>query len=271
MPAVDSQSTAPSESTAAPDDAFGAQFLLKETPRIKPVTVTLEVSPQYTSNVALSQRDPLGDTFLAAICGVGWRRAISPTLSLDADLRGTIYRYDRYRALDFQSLVAASQLTYTPRRLRNTSLYAFYSFTQLTERDFGDAFFDQHAVGAGIQRTFPISQAHGFSVGASAMWTWTDPAATKRDEYSLFLAYRAALTRRVSLNAAYRAALYVYPDAAVERNDLNHALSLGIRYDFNEWSHLNIGASATFNRSDEAVFDYDVWNIGGTLGVRMSF
>lgn len=271
--ALRSETAAPAaaESAVVPDDAFGAQVLMKETPKPKPFTITLEAAPYYTSNVALSRRSPLGDTFLSAIGGVNWRRPLSPVLAFDADVRETVYRYDRYRQLDFQSLVAAGQLTYTPRRLRNTALYTAYSFTQLTAADFGAEFFNQHAVTVGIQRAFPLSGSHGFVVGASAMWTWTDSDFTKRDEYGIHVGYRASLSRKISLNASYHGAVYVYSESQPERNDLNQSLSLGLRYDFTKWSYLTVGTSAVFNRSDEAAFDYDVWNVGGSLGISASF
>ena len=68
FPAFDSSSSA--------DDAFGAQVIMKEQPRIKPFTAFAEIAAFFTNNVGLAKRARQEDKFLIASAGAAYSRPL---------------------------------------------------------------------------------------------------------------------------------------------------------------------------------------------------
>ena len=67
----------------------------------------------------------------------------------------------------------------------------------------------------------------------------------------------------------WRSALYIYSEEG--RKDLNHTVSLGLSYRFNEWMSIFGSSYATWNSSNQPVFEYDTVNAGGGLTLTLEF
>ncbi len=243
------------------DDAFGAQVIMKEQPRVKPFTAFAEVAAFFTNNVGLAKRAREQDGFMIASVGAAYSRALPKNLRVDLGVRSSVFRYAEYRELDFQSVDASVGLTWSPPALRGTELLLRYTFTDLTTAEHGDEFFKNHAVLAGAQKAISISRAQIAYGGVSAQWSWADPREAGRDEYSAFIGTRVQATRSIDVDLFYRYGRFVYREAKGRQDD-NHSISLTARYAPAEWFSISASTFGGFNRSNRSQFDYDVLNVG---------
>ena len=252
------------------DDAFGAQVIMKEQPRIKPFTAFAEIAAFFTNNVGLAKRARQEDKFLIASTGAAYSRPLRGNVRLEAGVRSSVYRYAEFRELDFQSVDASIGLAWTPPPLRGTELLLRYTFTDLTTAEHGFEFFKNHAVLLGAQKVFQISRAQAAYGGVNAQWSWADPREAGRDEYSAFAGYRVQATRHVDVDLFYRYGRFVYRDAHGRQDD-NHSISLAVRYAPSEWFSVSASTFAGFNRSNQSQFDYNVVNVGCAMQGSIRF
>jgi hypothetical protein len=253
------------------DDAFGAQVILKENAVVRAFTGWAEVSGFYTNNVALTRRGAVDDTFLTNTFGLSYRKVLKPTIAFDATIRGTLYRYNRFNELDFQSLDPSLTLTWAPEKIPNTAFFVRYGFNQLTSASSGDEFFNNHQIAIGVQKVWQLSRAHSVFAGAQAQWTWADPTDSQRDEYSVFVGYHADIARDFGVDLNYRFAYFDYRESEVGRADKNQSLTLALRYSLEEWLSVSASSFWTTNKSNFDVFGYDAWNLGGGIGLQAKF
>lgn len=256
---------------AETDDAFGAQVILKENPKVTPFTGWAEVAGFYTNNVALARRGRLGDSFLTSTFGLAYHKALRPALMIDASVRGSLYRYNRFNELDFRSLDPSVSLTWLPPRLENTALYVRYGYNQLTAASDGHEFFNGHSVAVGAQKVWPLARAHSVIAGVQTQWSWADPSESQRDEYSAYVGYHLDIARNFSTDLNYRFAVFDYRDSTLGRRDRSHIVTLGFRYALEEWLSISATTFWNSNSSNYDVFGYEVWNIGGNLGLSAKF
>lgn len=256
-------------STTSDDASFGVQQLLKQQERVKPFTAFAEISGFVTSNVALTRRDEIQDSFLVATFGLQYRTMLTSALQLEATVRGGIFRYNRVSALNFVSVDAGVGLTYHAEKLGGLDFFGRYNFADFINDRNGDSFFQNHSLTLGAQKTIPLSKAHNLYAGASVQGALSDPASEQRNEYVAFAGYHAQLTQALEADLLYRYGYYDYTKGP--RGDHNHSVTLSVRYAIGEWGSAFASAFAARNRSNIDVFDYDVGNIGAGGGLSLRF
>ena len=258
------------ESSASPDDAFGAQVIFKRQERPKPFTAFAEASAFFTNNVALTRRAQLDDKFLVIAAGASYARPVGFDLRFEMGVRAALYRYAEYRELDFQSVDASAGVVWTPPALKGAEVAVRYLFSDLTTAEGQDEIYRSHAALLGVQKVIPFSQAHAAYFGASAQWTWSDPAEPGRDEYTAYTGYHLDATQHLGADLLYRYGYFVYREAD-GRRDQNHTLSLTLRYAPMEWAAISATTFLGINRSNRSEFDYEVWNAGVGLQFSLKF
>lgn len=264
---------------SSPGDAdLGEQVILKRQQRATPWTFTLETSVNATSNIALSDNNPKSDAFFLGQMALSYQRKLRENVLLEATVSQGVFRYDRFKAFDFDSLNAGLGGTWYVKGL---ALSARYNYNRLTDGSRRREFFRQHSVTFGVQKTISLNSAVFTYFGGTARINWNEPLNTQRDEYALYVGGRAAITRSFTLDAFYRAALFAYnfPFATgalgsgqrKDRRDLNQTLSLAIRYQPKPWVSASVSTSFGLNHSNTSPFDYEVVNGGLTLGLLFRF
>lgn len=253
------------------DDAFGAQVILKENVVAKAFTAWAEVAGFYTNNVALARRDEFQDTFLTATFGLAYHKAIKPTIAFDASLRSGLYRYNRKRELDFQSIDPSFSFTWAPQKFQNTAFYFRYAYNHLVSAVSGDRFFNSHSVAIGAQKAWPLSRSHAIIAGAQAQLSVADPTDSQRDEYSAFIGIHAELKERLSADLNYRYAIFDFRETAFGRRDRNQSVTLSFRYALEDWLSVSASTFWSTNDSNYDVFGYEALNLGGSIGLSSKF
>lgn len=253
-----------------PDDAFGAQVIMKDQERPRPFTAFAEVAAFFTNNVGLVKNATEEDSFLVISAGIAYVRPLARDLRIEAGVRSSIYRYAEFRELDFQSVDASIGLVWSAPKLAGTELLLRYTYTDLTTAEHGYEFFKNHAVLLGAQNLYSISRAMAVYGGVSAQLSWADPQESGRDEYSAFAGFRVQATRCMEADFFYRYGRYVYREAN-GRHDNNQTISATLRYSPKGWVSASVTGFAGFNRSNRPQFDYDVANVGVALQATVRF
>lgn len=258
----------PGEVSAKESDA-GEQWLLKMRPERHLYSLSASASGQYTDNVALTRRGGIPERYLIADAGGSARIPLASWLQGELDLRFSIFRYEEFRQLDFNSIDAGTGLSASISSLWGLSPFLRYNFTALFSDETGDTFFKNHTVTLGAQKIFSLAPAHYIWTGGAAAFGFSDPAAARRNEYSLFAGYHLDATRALGLDLSYRIAWLQYVEG--DRDDLNQSVSLGLRYRAADWLSASGSVSYTHNVSNSATFDYQAFNTGVGLSLSIRF
>lgn len=256
------------EETAA-DDAFGVQQILKRQEKVRPFRVYADLAGSLTDNVALSRVDHRHDALMVATFGFDASWALNRHLTVTGYAREALFRYDRERTLDFDSLDLGTSVLARVPQLPGVDFFVRYNFNQLYGEQSDETFFKNHTVAVGGQKLWPVNRALYFYTGASALWGFADPKEAGRDEYSLFAGGHLQISRSVGADALYRYGWWPYRGGG--RRDHNQAVSLQLRWRWTAWAELYAAGYYSWNRSNFEVFDYEVGNIGGGLTLQVQF
>ncbi|MEO5719902.1 MAG: outer membrane beta-barrel protein [Chthoniobacterales bacterium] len=256
---------------ASPNDPdLGEQAILKRADEYQAWSFFATAPFSYTSNVALARSGAQSDGLFTPALGLTYAPRITKTLYANFSIAQQFFYYDEFDGLNFASFDARAGLVYTIPQWHNLLLRADYNFNRLTSDDLGDEFFANHSLNFGAELPFRIGRAQQVSVGTDVSFSiaaWPDAPA--RHDYSWFVGYSANLTRDLTVNAVGRLAVRDYVEG--DRTDLSGILALGANYRFNKWLSVNAISTFATNDSNQSVFDYDVFNIGGALSVNFRF
>jgi hypothetical protein len=252
------------------DEDLGQQQILKRQEQYQPFTVSLSTPFFYTSNVALVRRGARGDLVAAPEIGINYMPRLTKTLYADFAIRQQFFLYNRFDELNFASLEIDAGLVYYLPQVHNLTLRAHYSYNRLTDTDHFDEFYSNHTVDLNVELPFRIGRAQQISLGVDATISlYARPELPRRNDYDFYVGYSVHLSRSFSLDAVARLAVRDYHET--DRVDVSEILALSANYRVRDW--LTVSAISTFaaNQSNHSVFDYNVLNIGGGVGVSIKF
>lgn len=256
---------------ASPNDPdLGEQAILKKTERYQPWGFFATSSFTYTSNVALVRTGEESDFIFTPAVGASFTPRITNDLYANLSVAQQWFVYNEFSALDFASFDAQAGLIYRVPRTRNLILRTHYDFSRLTMSDLSGEFFSDHSIVFGGEVPVRVGRAQQITGGVDFSLSFAArPDAPARHEYSTFIGYSVAFSRNLTVNAMGRMAVRDYTEG--DRVDLSAILSLGAVYRFTPW--LSASALTTFasNHSNQNVFDYDVFNLGGALSLNLRY
>lgn len=268
---VDANGTAlPDEESAfsSDDDSFGAQIILKNQERRRSFSVFADVSAFHTNNVDLTPHGTRSDSFLAANIGTAWRPVLNRELVAEVSLGSSLFRYDRARELDFQKLTAGAGLSWLVPRSPGIIVFGRYDFIEILDSGNSELLQD-HELAVGVQKTFVFGRSHFLTTGLTGTLGLSTPRSQQRDQAAIHAAYHLQITRSFDADLLYRYAAQFY--SAGDRIDHNQTLMLALGFAANRWLRVTGSISAARNDSDQALFDYDVLNLGGGIKTEISF
>jgi hypothetical protein len=254
--------------TSPNDSDLGEQAILKRVESYEPFTLETGVPIYYTSNVALVDSGKVGAAITAPVVGLTYAPRFQRSLFGQFTLRQQFFYYSNgLSSFNFASFDAIAGLAYFIPQLHNLALHANVDFNRLTGTDDFDGFFSNLGLVLNAEVPIPIGRAQQISLGAYAnISLYADPQPPRRNDFGLYAGYTVSLSRNFFLNAA--TTFVVRPYNSGGRTDVSEILSLSGNYRIRDW--LTVSAISTFvaNQSNQSVFDYNVFNIGGgvTLG-----
>jgi len=253
---------------AAADADLGEQWMFRPNAPLQPWNAHADVSLFYTTNAALASRGEESDRFLVADVGFGYARPIGGNWAFAANVQQGFFRYDEFRALDFDSLGANVGVSYQAQQLANLLFSFQYGINRLTRATFDDQLFLGNSLALNATKLIKLTTADTVEFTGGLGYTFADPSELERAEIRLSVGYALRVTRAFTATAMARTELFEYSN---ERQDLLQSIALGARYDFTKWISASASASVANNISNRNVFDYGVFNGGLTVSARVQF
>jgi hypothetical protein len=265
--------TALGQNYAAPspnDEDLGEQAILKRVEKYDPFTLDISVPIYYTSNVALVDHGAVSDTIIAPAIALTYAPRITRTLYGQFTLRQQFFYYQDFTSFNFASFDAIAGLSYYVPELHNLVLRGNLDYNRLSETDNFDDFFSDVSLGLNAEVPFAIGRAQQISLGADALISLhADPTGPQRSEFGAYAAYTVNLSRSLSLVGAGR--IVVRPYHTGGRTDVSEILSASANYAVRNWLTISAITSFVANQSNQDVFSYRVFNIGGGINVSWKF
>ncbi|MEA3207510.1 MAG: hypothetical protein QOE70_567 [Chthoniobacter sp.] len=231
-----------------------------------PLRIATGLSVFHTSNASLVRERAQSAAYLVGEVATSYQWKFGEDWVLDLRAKQKVFRYNKLRHLDYESLNMGPELSRNFERLGDVKLFAKYNFQRLTDH-FGEEFYRDHTIELGVEKTVDWRDGYVYA-GYSSTLGWADPRAAQRDEHGLYLGSWFDFSRDFGGEIYYRAALYDYIGG---RRDLYQTAEASLVWDFTEHTSLNASFSWTRDRSSRAGFGYDEWNPGGGLSLRIRF
>jgi hypothetical protein len=262
----------PREVESAPvsfgDADLGEQWILKGEPKYDPFLLFGDVAGFQTSNAALTKSNTMSDFFMVARVGASYQPRFSDTLQGEVTVSQALFRYSDLDALDFDSTNVGAGLTYIAAQLWNVAFFTRYNYTYLSDDGIGDQIFQSNSITLGAQKSFVFTRSHYAYAGVSGLFGWSNPRFSQRNEFALYGGYHMFLTRALEFDSYANVSYYDYTGS---RSDFNGSLNLALRYNFTKWLSVTGSFSMALDRSNQSVFDYNVYNGGLGLSVMARF
>lgn len=270
-PTVSSQGLDDGHAAASPNDPdLGEQQILKRADQYQPFSVSVGSPFYYTSNVALTRSGDKGDFIVAPVVAVSYDPRFAKTFFGHLGVREQFFLYDRFDEFNFASFDVEAGFSYYIPQWHNLGLHAQYIYSRFTDTDDFDEFFSNHALYFNAEIPFRLGRAQQISVGADTSTSiGGDPEQPRRHDFGVYIGYAVNLTRSFSIDAAGRVVVREY--VVSDRRDVSEILALSANYRIASW--LTASAITTFaaNQSNQEVFDYEVFNIGGAVSLTVKF
>ena len=252
------------------DSDLGEQLLLTRSTRYKAFTFFGTVNQTFTTNAFLTNGGQQSDWFTTMQVGGFWLPHLTGNLYGDVSVRQQLFRYARFSELSFNSLDTGAGLVYVVRQLGDLSVSAKYHYNLLTNASSTSEIFHEHSLRFIAQKPWILSRAHWLNFGATADIVLAgEPDYSLRHRFFLFTSYQAALTRSLSASLFYQ--IGYLPFLENNRSDWNQILGFSFIYNLTNWFSLNASVNASFNRSNDEFFDYDVLNTGVGVNALIRF
>ena len=252
------------------DPDIGEQILLQPEQKYQPFSAWTNWNVFWTNNAELLDDTQGSDTFMTGSLGGSYLPHLGGNLFAEFSVEQSMFRYARNSSLDFSATTLTAGFIYVIRELQDLTLFANYNYDLLTARGLNREIYHDHALMAGMRKTFVLSRAHLFYTSASmdfSLGGWPDYAL--RHEFAWLTGYQASLTRMLKLDLYYRMAAqpYRYEDRA----DFNQLIGGGLTVSFTNWLSVQGLSTIGINRSTEEQFSYFSANLGGGIAILVNF
>ena len=95
------------------------------------------------------------------------------------------------------------------------------------------------------------------------------PSAARRNEYNFWLGWRWKIITPLEFQTYYVLSLFHYPQGS--RLDVTHNVGAALTLSLARWARLSANTGFGANNSTDAIFDYTVVNVGGSLALDFRF
>jgi Putative beta-barrel porin 2 len=252
------------------DSDIGQQLILKEVPKNRWFRAYADAFGYWTNNAANTSIGEVDDWFWGGRVGFGYQPRIAKKLFADIDVQQQLYRYDKFDALDFESLDASAGLLYIEPKLASTIFFVQGNYNRISNDDFGNELLNSVSIRAGAQKLFLIDRRNSIQLTIMGDWdVYTDLDRLERHEYIGDVTYRFKIMRDLVFALNYR---YVWLDyRQVDRGDSLNIIGGSLTWSPKKWIDVYATSNFSFNDSDIDAFDYETTTLGGGVGLKIKF
>lgn len=247
---------------------LGVQVIMKRKEEEQPFRFFADVAGFYTDNVALTDKNHQGDSYLFADVGFTFEKHIASEVSVEATVRQGFFRYGSFSSLDFEDFNAGTGITWQASKLWNLAFFGRYNFERFTHGNLSSDFFTNNTLTVGVQKTFIYNQYNYSYVGYSSVFGWATPSYSQRDEHGLFGGIHYNFNRNIYVELYDRAALFNYD---IGRTDFNNTVVATVGYIFNDRARVTASFSYVTDTSNHSVYNYDALTTGGGVALQLKF
>lgn len=269
---------------------LGPQFIVRAKPRRKWIEATADSQYYYTSNMLLTEQNPIDTTILVNTVQV----ALAPTpfeVGEDKFAPRLGFRYQWYNYgldktsnqlnnFDFDVETVFTDLRYKFKD--NWYVAAGFEWNRLLAHEGPTAdyaeFYKEYDPSWTIGKYFPITESMFFSMEYQGVYHMTvvDPTPAQnindRIDHGVRLAFTQELIPNLYLQPYFRFLYTDYVNVNGSRNDYLFSVGCAFSYVITDWMSVRTFASYDNKESDEPIIaDYDNINAGGGISLNVSF
>lgn len=182
-----------------------------------------------------------------------------------------VFEYARFSDLDFLKFSAGGGLDWVIPGTDGLTASVKYKYERFLDSGTFDEFFVNNAIDVGLAKEFLLSDIHALQVGwKSSFAVWAEPDYVRRDEHTFWVGWRWRILDPLELQVYDFLSLYYYPNMG-SRFDVTNYTGASLNLALTHWAQLSASAGFAVNSSTQSIFNYTAANVGGTLGLAISF
>lgn len=225
----------------------------------------------YTSNALLTPGGGGGDMYFFARGAAGVRPHLGGGLFLDGFVTQEVFEYARFSSLDFLKFSAGGGLDYVIPGTNGLVASVKYKYERFLDSSSLDEFFVNNALDVGLAKEFVVNDIQAIQLGwKSSFSLLAEPAVVRRDEHTFWVGWRWRILEPLELQVYDFLSLYYYPNMS-GRFDVTNYSGASLTLALTSWARLSASAGFAVNSSTQSIFNYTTANVGGTLGLNVSF
>ncbi len=252
------------------DSDLGEQSILKREEGYQPFTASVSVPFYETSNVALVKDGAQSDFLVAPAVALAYTPRLTNSLYGFVSVTEQLFYYDRFTGLNFGDFNVQAGLIYSLPQYHGLVLRGLFIYDRLTDKNSFESFFSNYSFLVNAEIPFRIDRAQLLSLGADANISATaSPEPPRRNDYEIYLAYTANISRSFYVNATGRIVMRTYQ--LTDRIDCEEILAASLGYNVTKDLSASVVGTFAANQSSDKTFYYNVGNIGGLVSFTFRF
>ena len=249
---------------------LGRQELVRPKPIWLAPYVIGNAGLNYTSNPALSRNGGRGDIYFVGGGGAGVRPNLIEGLYLDGHVSDQVFQYAQFSSLNFNYFNAGGGLDYVIQSLGQLTASVRFEYQRFLDSETLDEFYVNNALTVALYKQFQITSLMTIQAGwLSSFALDAQPSAARRNEYNFWLGWRWKIITPLEFQTYYVLSLFHYPQGS--RLDVTHNVGAALTLSLARWASLSANTGFGANNSTDAIFDYTVVNVGGSLALDFRF
>jgi hypothetical protein len=253
------------------DSDLGVQEILTPYSGKSPILLNFATAIYRTDN-APTGINTVGDSswIWSNRLSASWRPRLIYGWFGDFGIGQELLRFDRSSALDYENFNIRLGASKTIPELDDLVFYSRYEYQRITTGSLSDGEYNAHRLRAGIQKTLWATPRHQLTAGANIAYELSAlPDTLERNEYTLELAHRYAITDNLYTFATIQASHYDYDSNG--RSDWYYGASLQLIWQFATDATAHLSLFYDQNNSDSPLGANDYESFTGGIGAGFTF
>jgi len=264
------------------DSDIGVQQVLGEYKGLPPVSVTFDLSFNYTDNAPGEFPNLTEESwFLASRLAAVWRPRLAFGWFADVGLSQDLYRFEGKNAADFENFEPFIGFVKSIPELDDLIFYTRYEYQRITGGSLSDSNYSAQRVRTGFQKELLLAPRYQLSAGINAAWDIeANPDSQERNSYTADLSYTYWLADALSATLSWSGSIWDF-DAPSDpiapnsqsREDWSQLVGLELTWTphRNVVVYTNIFYTNLNSNAPNGQNDFESWQTGIGMGLNLTF